>query len=435
MNPEEVVTSVLYLLRHASAEEKIQKLKCSSELIRCYQYLEQTSRSFAAVIQELHPELKDVICIYYLVLRGLDTVEDDMTLEIKYKKEVLETFYEKLYIRGWSFADSGPNEEDAPLLIEFDVVITEFLNLKKEYQDVIAKITREMGMGMSKYTTKKVNTVEDWNEYCHYVAGLVGIGLSQLFVASGLEPSGIEKLEALSNSMGLFLQKTNIIRDVFEDVIDDRRFWPIEVWSKHVNLVGDLINDKYLTQGVNCLNELCLNAIEHIPDVLDYLSQIHDRTIFSFCAIPQTMAIATITLCLNNPKVMSENVKIRKTEAIRVMKQKIAPTDAVFLKKLDILEKNVQLKTGPSMANSKYEYVRGFETFEAVLPMTFMVVRLDGQNFTKFSADHGFEKPNDIKALELMNFCAQRIMSKVSDIIFSYGQSDEYRYKTFSFDL
>ena len=33
----------------------------------------------------------------------------------------------------------------------------------------------------------KVHTSKDWDLYCHYVAGLVGIGLSGLFSASGLE--------------------------------------------------------------------------------------------------------------------------------------------------------------------------------------------------------------------------------------------------------
>ena len=37
-----------------------------------------------------------------------------------------------------------------------------------------------------------------------------------------------------SNSMGLFLQKTNIIRDYLEDLDSGRTWWPQEVWSVHV---------------------------------------------------------------------------------------------------------------------------------------------------------------------------------------------------------
>lgn len=99
---------------------------------------------------------------------------------------------------------------------------------------------------MTVFLTNKVNTMEEWDEvsnylmlipciyhvmvqYCHYVAGLVGIGLTQLFAASGLEDPSIERNTRLANSMGLFLQKTNIIRDYLEDIVQDREFWPKEV--------------------------------------------------------------------------------------------------------------------------------------------------------------------------------------------------------------
>lgn len=49
----------------------------------------------------------------------------------------------------------------------------------------------------------QVETVDDYDEYCHYVAGLVGLGLSKLFHASGSEDLAPDYL---SNSMGLFLQ-------------------------------------------------------------------------------------------------------------------------------------------------------------------------------------------------------------------------------------
>jgi farnesyl-diphosphate farnesyltransferase len=44
---------------------------------------------------------------------------------------------------------------------------------------------------MHEYILKDVVTIEDYNKYCHYVAGLVGIGLSQLFASSGLEAEEI----------------------------------------------------------------------------------------------------------------------------------------------------------------------------------------------------------------------------------------------------
>lgn len=48
-------------------------------------------------------------------------------------------------------------------------------------------------------------------------------------------------------------------------------------------------------------------------------------------------------------------------------------------------------------------------------------------NETRFSERHQFEKPNDRRALDLMNKCAETVMTEIHDIILAYGQSDEYR--------
>lgn len=52
--------------------------------------------SFAVVIQRLPSELRDAVCIFYLVLRALDTVEDDMAIEVGIKVPLLRAFHEKI---------------------------------------------------------------------------------------------------------------------------------------------------------------------------------------------------------------------------------------------------------------------------------------------------------------------------------------------------
>lgn len=72
----------------------------------CWTLLDQTSRSFAAVIKELKGQLSRFICIFYLVLRALDTIEDDMTIEPARKIQLLVNFYKKLEEPGWNFTES-----------------------------------------------------------------------------------------------------------------------------------------------------------------------------------------------------------------------------------------------------------------------------------------------------------------------------------------
>jgi farnesyl-diphosphate farnesyltransferase len=156
-------------------------------------------------------------------------------------------------------------------------------------------------------------------QYCHYVAGLVGIGLSRLFAASGLEEKEVGLDHRLANSMGLFLQKTNIIRDYLEDVQEERHFWPKEAWSQFGSQLEDLALPQHRTAAVHCLNLLITNALQHVPDVLLYMSRIRNQSVFNFCAIPQTMAIATLAVCYNNPNVFTGVVKIRKGQAVALM--------------------------------------------------------------------------------------------------------------------
>jgi tRNA(His) guanylyltransferase len=46
----------------------------------------------------------------------------------------------------------------------------------------------------------------------------------------------------------------------------------------------------------------------------------------------------------------------------------------------------------------------------------------------RFANKYGFEKPNDKRALELMNAAARAVMAELPDITIAYGVSDEYRH-------
>ncbi|RVW36654.1 Squalene synthase [Vitis vinifera] len=187
------------------------------------------------------------------------------------------------------------------------------------YQEAIEDITKRMGAGMAKFICKEVETIDDYDEYCHYVAGLVGLGLSKLFHASKLEDLASDEL---SNSMGLFLQKTNIIRDYLEDINEipkSRMFWPREIWSKYVNKLEDLKEEENSIKAVQCLNDMVTNALIHMEDCLKYMSALQSPAIFRFCAIPQIMAIGTLALCYNNIEVFRGVVKMRRGLTAKVI--------------------------------------------------------------------------------------------------------------------
>ena len=291
----------------------------------CFKFLDQTSRSFSAVIKELNPEMLVPICLFYLTLRGLDTIEDDTSIPLATKEPLLRNFKDYLDQDGWTFTGNRPEEKDRELLVQFHNVVTEFKKLKPAYQEVIKDITNKMGNGMADYCIKaesndaSVKTIEEFDLYCFYVAGLVGEGLTRLFVEGEFGNPALLKRPRLHKSMGLFLQKTNIIRDIREDSDDGRRFWPEEIWSKHVNDFNDLFKPENLDAALNCSSEMVLNSLEHAEDCLFYLAGLREQSVFNFCAIPQSMAIATLELCFRNPAIFQRNVKITKGDACQLM--------------------------------------------------------------------------------------------------------------------
>ena len=97
----------------------------------------------------------------------------------------------------------------------------------------------------------------------------------------------------------------------------------------------------------------------------------------------------------------------------------------------------------------RFEYVKHFEQPDNLIPNTWIVVRIDGRGFTKygilpghsslaalcnhpgrFATRYAWEKPNDRRAIDLMNAAAKAVMNELPDIFIGYGISDEYRYQS-----
>lgn len=316
------------LLKAAGAIAKIKakdtlkqlSIKEDNALDYCYTTLEKVSRSFAVVIKQLDTELRDSICIFYLVLRALDTVEDDLNIPFEKRMYWLRNFHLFVGDESFSLQNVGDHPDYVALMENYPKVAEAFNGLDEKYKSVIEEITFKMGNGMADFTEDKVNTIQDFDKYCHYVAGLVGIGLSKLFAVSGIEnPKLINRLE-IANSMGLFLQKTNITRDFAEDVEAKRFFWPKEMWIKYTENIEFFLKNPS-ENALSNLNHMVNNALVHFTDCLDYLEMLQNKSIFKFCAIPQVMALSTLRLVYNNPNVFSENVKLEKSDSAVIFTQ------------------------------------------------------------------------------------------------------------------
>lgn len=80
------------------------------------------------------------------------------------------------------------------------------------------------------------------------------------------------------------------------------------------------------------------------------------------------------------------------------------------------------------MSNSKFEYVKDFEIQNTCLKQSYIVIRVDGKNFTKFCEAHNMIKPNDIRGIRLMISSAIKVCEAFNEIFLAYGQSDEFSF-------
>lgn len=122
-HPEEIIPMVKMYLQ----SRKALHFPKDPNVSFCYEILSTVSRSFAVVVQQLNNPLRDAVCVFYLVLRALDTVEDDMAIPLEKKVPLLRCFHEKIYDRGFSL-DYGEKHYKR-LLNSFPSVVDVFLSL------------------------------------------------------------------------------------------------------------------------------------------------------------------------------------------------------------------------------------------------------------------------------------------------------------------
>ncbi|KNA05438.1 hypothetical protein SOVF_190310 [Spinacia oleracea] len=315
-HPDEIIPLLKLKMAVKKAENQIPP---QPHWVFCYSMMAKVSTSFALVMQQLDPQLRNAVCVFYLVLRALDTVEDDMSIAMDVKLPILRDFHQHIYDYEWHFPCG--TEDCKVLMDEFHNVSTAFLELDISCQMVIEDMIKRAGEGMAEYICKEVKTVDEYDEYCRYVAGPIGLGLSKLFHNPGPEDLAPEDL---SNSMALFLQKTNIIHDYLEDINEipkPRKFWPREIWSKYVNQLEDLKCEENLEKAVECLNEMVTNSLSHVEDCLTYLSALRDHAIFRASAIPLIMSMGILALCYNNIQFFKGPVNMRRGLAAIVFDQ------------------------------------------------------------------------------------------------------------------
>jgi farnesyl-diphosphate farnesyltransferase len=155
--------------------------------------------------------------------------------------------------------------EEAYVFKNYKSTIELFKILTEEEKVEMKKWTTKMAEGMCIFLERTIYNLKDLNEYCFYVAGTVGIYLTNILRLKGMNitDSVFKRLEDNAVPFGLFLQKLNIIRDYIEDRdLKKRSFWPRDYFENEKDKIKilDKMCDETLENDVS-------RAIEYYKDI------------------------------------------------------------------------------------------------------------------------------------------------------------------------
>jgi farnesyl-diphosphate farnesyltransferase len=228
--------------------------------------LVKQSRSFSIPILNLDERFRIPIMVEYNLNKTIDTIEDSTGLESDEKIYLITTFCEHLERDSYSsemvnrMLEVTPPEE-AFVFKNYQATINLYKTLAREEKELARRWTGEMAQGMCTFLKKPIYTHHDLNEYCYYVAGSVGLYLTNLLRLKGsnITEEIFEKLLADAVSFGRFQQKLNIIRDFSEDkTAKGRSFWPQSYFENE-------------DDNVKILNKMCYDVLEKdIPGAIEY---------------------------------------------------------------------------------------------------------------------------------------------------------------------
>ncbi len=316
------------------------------------QILPHVSRTFALTIPQLPPALCTPVTNAYLLCRIADTIEDEPALS------AAETL---AYLNRFS-ALVGGSEEPGPLakdlvsrlsertlaterdlIANMDRVLQVTASLGKAQQDAIQRCVALMCYGMPRFqfnaSLQGLARSSDLEDYCYYVAGVVGEMLTDLFCDYSVDIAGRRPaLNALAASFAQGLQMTNILKDVWEDRSRGACWLPQEVFTRHgvdLNTVASQSQDKGFSAGIS---ELVGVAHAHLRNALDYtlLIPAKEPGIRRFCLWAIGLAVLTLRKIAHNPGFTAgSQVKIRRSAvSMTLLLTNLAVTNDWVLRRL-----------------------------------------------------------------------------------------------------
>ena len=272
--------------------------------------LEGVSRTFALTIPQLPPGLCRVVSNAYLLCRIVDTIEDEPGLSGARKNHFCQQFLRTL--DGAKSAEpfsrqlcASLSSRTSPAEHELIRNVPRVLRITRSFsgpqREALQRCVRTMAKGMAQFQLRSekhgLQSLEELDQYCYFVAGVVGQMLTRLFCLHSPEiAKNHDALMALAISFGQGLQMTNILKDVWEDYRLGACWLPRRIFAEEGFDLKDLTTERDRQGFEHGIRRLIGISHGHLRNALAYSLLIpkNEIGIRNFCL--WTIGLAVLTL-------------------------------------------------------------------------------------------------------------------------------------------
>ena len=302
----------------------------------CRNILPLVSRTFALNIMQLKGDIFKTVLLGYLLFRIADTFEDTIYQDEREKIANLRDFseiferdkdlshrlklYESLKFRWKEISDTKSLIENG------HIVLRCYFNLLDTYRKIIDPLIVETSEGMAKFQKRalkndseifQLTDIKELEEYCYYVAGIVGVMLTKIFCQRESIKKKKSSLEKFQIHFGLALQLINIIKDYKKDISRGWCYIPRTITEKH-NIELDKIETLSIKQSKGIIKDMTPVIVTYLDSALRYIKllPLTERPIRMFCIIPFVLGYKTL-----HKIAKMEGNKLSREEVTLIMKQ------------------------------------------------------------------------------------------------------------------
>ncbi|MFP4301203.1 MAG: squalene/phytoene synthase family protein [Spirochaetaceae bacterium] len=300
-----------------------------------YELLERVSRTFALSNRMLPRRFRYPMTVAYLLFRVSDYLEDNPVLKRGEKAKLLHDWENVLAgdLASKEFAGAitplPRNDGEAEVAHRFGQILEKLDELRPEVGEAIRQHARETTTGMEIRQRKgpRIRTEAELDEYMHYVAGIVGLMITEVFSTISISVRSRRRiLLPLAREYGLGLQTVNIIRGVRKDRERGWIFVPEEFCRQAGISPDQLFSQSRTYESLEVISRLAEKAERHLLGGLHYVLAL-PRSLYRVRVAtmwPLMFAARTLSVSRSNPRVLFGEAKMSRRDVMRIVRHTIA---------------------------------------------------------------------------------------------------------------